>query len=274
LLSYRKERGYLSTKPFPISKKSALAVLGLSDAAGQEDIYRAYRRLAFEFHPDRHAGLSEMEARFKEIGDAYRALNSEEGEDVPQVPNDPPVCGRDLYYDIVVDFLEAAAGGEVSVWIKRPFACPDCIGAMQASCKTCDGKGEVLEEVLVDAILPSGLEDGERVRVPMKGAPGSAGGRPGDLILTVTSARHPALERCGLNVHSEVGVPQFRLVGGGTVRVFTVRGAAHIEIPPRTATGKIFRLKGWGIRRRQSGRSVSGDHVVRIVEMPSKPPRS
>jgi molecular chaperone DnaJ len=273
----------LSPKPPPISKKSALAILGLSGTAAQEDIHRAYRRLAFEFHPDRHAGQPEMEARFKEIGEAYRALISGAGEDAPPTPDasdNPPARGRDLHFDIMVDFLEAAAGGEVGVRIQRPFACPDCGGSPGLSeasgeepCKVCGGAGEIFEEALVNALLPSGLEDGEKVRVPMEGAPGSAGGRPGDLILTVTSARHPALERRGLDVHSEVGVPRFRLIAGGTVRVFTVRGAAHVEIPPRTAPGRTFRLKGWGIQRRQGGRPVSGDHIVRIVEMPSKPHR-
>ncbi len=58
------------------SRKWALDILGLSPVAGTEDIHRAYRRLAFEFHPDRHAGRPEMEARFKEIVEAYEALRS------------------------------------------------------------------------------------------------------------------------------------------------------------------------------------------------------
>ncbi|MDP7169300.1 MAG: DnaJ C-terminal domain-containing protein, partial [Nitrospinota bacterium] len=217
------------------------------------------RRLTFEFHPDRHAGRPEMEARFEEIVEAYEALRSEASDGDSHHPGEPPRRGRDLHYDIRLDFLEAAAGGEVSVQIERPFVCPGCGG----------GEGAV-----VRAIIPSGIEDGEEVRVPAEGAPGGAGGRPGDLFLKMTSARHPALERRGLNVHSEVRVPRFRLVDGGTVRVFTVRGAAHVEIPPKTRPGRTFRLKGWGISRRRSGRTVTGDHVVPILEMPAKPPKA
>ncbi len=93
-------------------------------------------------------------------------------------------------------------------------------------------------------------------------------------MLRVTSARHPALERRGLDVHSEVRVPRFRLSGGGTVRVFTVRGAAHVDIPAKTRSGRTFRLKGWGIRRSRGGRLVEGDHVVKVVRMPDKPPKA
>ncbi len=132
----------------------------------------------------------------------------------------------------------------MSVRIERPFLCPDCGSEVESGCGVCGGSGEVLEEAAVRAIIPSGIEDGEEVRVPAEGGPGGAGGRPGDLVLKVTSARHPALERRGLNVHSEVSVPRFRLVEGGTVLVFTVRGAAHVEIPPKTRAGRIFRLKG------------------------------
>ena len=256
------------------SREWALDILGLSPAAVAEDIHHAYRRLTFEFHPDRHAGRPEMEARFEEIVEAYEALRSEASDGDSHHPGEPPRRGRDLHYDIRLDFLEAAAGGEVSVQIERPFVCPDCGGGEGSGCGACGGSGEVLEGAVVRAIIPSGIEDGEEVRVPAEGAPGGAGGRPGDLVLKVTSARHPALERRGLNVHSEVRVPRFRLVDGGTVRVFTVRGAAHVEIPPKTRPGRTFRLKGWGINRRRSGRTVTGDHVVRILEMPAKPPKA
>lgn len=254
----------------------ALTLLGVSPAAGPMEIHRAYRRLAFELHPDRHGGQPEMEARFKEIAEAYKILVASFSGGEESEFSETPERGRDIQHDIQVDFLDAAAGGEMSVEISRPFPCPECEEMVEsenkAVCASCGGAGEVFEKVNVPFLLPSGIESGETVQVTEEGAPGRAGGRSGDLLLKVFPARHPALERRGLNVHSEVRVPAFRLINGGTVRVFTVHGGAHVEIPPKTNPGRTFRLKGWGIRRIQGARPVTGDHIVRILKMPDKPP--
>ncbi len=109
----------------PVSKKEALAMLGLSPRASREDIRRSYRRLAFEYHPDRHAGRPEMEQRFKRIFEAYQALISDAAAaDAP--PADMPRRGRDLHMGLRVDFMEAAAGGEVRVRVDRPVVGPAC----------------------------------------------------------------------------------------------------------------------------------------------------
>ena len=253
-----------------VSKENALAVLGLPPGAGREDIRRAYRWLAFEYHPDRHEGRPEMESRFKQVGEAYRALIADAPAEDASVSAAPPRKGQDLFYDVQVDFMMAASGGEVSVRIKRPFVCPVCNGESSRACAGCGGEGAVPEEALVGVRLPSGLEDGETVRVSFEGAPGVSGGSPGDLIITVKSAKHPGLDRRGLDVHSEIAVPRFRLKSGGPVRVLTVRGGAQVDIPPRTPSGRPFRLQGWGVERTRDGRTFTGDHVVRVVEMPGQ----
>ena len=98
----------LSPKQPSISKEKALTLLGVSPAAGPMEIHRAYRRLAFESHPDRHGGQIEMEVKFKEISEAYKILvasfSGEEGADFSEIPE----RGRDIQHDIQVDFLDAA----------------------------------------------------------------------------------------------------------------------------------------------------------------------
>ncbi len=111
----------------------------------------------------------------------------------------------------------------------------------------------MFEEAVVRVRLPSGLEEGEEVRVLAEGAPGESGGRPGDLILRVAPARHPALERRGLDVHSEVSVPRFRLISGGTVRVFTVQGAPTSRFRPARNPGEAS-----GSRAGASGATAAG----------------
>lgn len=257
--------------PRPVaSTDEALKILGLPPASTAEEVRSAYRRLAFEFHPDRHAGNPEMEGRFKEISRAYQTLISDSFPGDGSAVGHPLRKGQDLFYDVQMDFITAVSGGDVSVLIKRPFVCPGCDGISSEGCQECGGDGTVLEEAMVRVQLPTGLEDGEVVRVPHEGAPGTGGGGPGDLILTVRSSRHPALERRGVDVHSEVRVPRFRMNRGGPVRVFTVRGGAQVDIPPGTPPGRTFRMRGWGIERSRDGRTFRGDHVVRILAMPEK----
>ncbi|MEE9276734.1 MAG: DnaJ C-terminal domain-containing protein [bacterium] len=270
------------------AKEKALEALGLPPGAAQEEVRRAFRRLAFDCHPDRHAGDPDMERRFKELSGAYRLLTggaAREGGAKPAAPSgtapkeeaappDPsqglPVRGEDLYYRIVLDFMEAARGGRVKVRLSGAAPCPRCErGKAAAGCPVCGGSGEVERNEAVPIQVPPGVEDGETIRAPGEGGPGRNGGRAGDLLLIVSCRRHPALRREGLNVHSEVRVPAFRLQRGGPVRVFTVSGSARITIPPQTRSGRTFRLRGWGVQRVRPEGTARGDHLVRVMEMPA-----
>ena len=258
----------------PTSREAARKLLGLPDDADRDDLRRAYRKLAFTCHPDRHPGNPEMEKRFKRLGEAYRVLTDEREAnkgDTPSGASEAPVPGRDLHYRIRLDFLLSARGGEATIRISRPALCPECAGMGDSDCPRCAGRAEVIIRDGIGVCLPSGLEEGETLRLPGEGAPGRFGGPPGDLYLIASPRNHPAFERRGLDVHSVVQLPAFRLMEGGPVRVFTVQGAVKITIPPRTRPGRIFRLTGWEIARRSGdGRLEKGDHFVRAAEMPLK----
>ncbi|MDA0999670.1 MAG: DnaJ domain-containing protein [bacterium] len=262
-----------SQAPFP-NLESACKVLGLSPDADAEMIRRAYRRLAFDCHPDRHAGNPEMEQRFKRLSEAYRvAISAWEGAvSVDAAPLPPPVYGEDVSVEVLLDFLQVARGDVISVSCRRAVPCPKCRGGQgDDGCGTCRGKGRVKAEDIVRVHLPAGLEGGETFRVPGEGGAGLHGGLPGDLFLIVSSRRHPAFRRAGLDVHSTVKVPAFRLAEGGAVRVFTVHGATQVSIPAKTRGGRTIRLRGWGIHRQGPEGLRRGDHYVTVVQMPAKP---
>lgn len=157
-----------------------------------------------------------------------------------------------------------------------PKVCPDCHGTGQQSrnlggfglsepCKTCHGRGLVVENPCdschgsgramssrtIQARIPAGVADGQRIRIPGKGAPGEHGGRNGDLYVRVHVKPHPVFGRSGDNLTVSVPVTISELALGAEVKVPTHRGpAVTVRIPPGTANGKVFRVPGRGVRKK------------------------
>jgi DnaJ-class molecular chaperone len=111
------------------------------------------------------------------------------------------------------------------------------------------------------------VADGETLRVRGAGDEDPTGGPAGDLLVLISTRGHPAFRRQGLDIFSEVKLPAHRLGGGGPVRVPTIHGARRIDIPPGTAPGVMFRLRGCGVRRNSDGNPEAGDHFVRLGEI-------
>jgi molecular chaperone DnaJ len=157
-----------------------------------------------------------------------------------------------------------------------PKVCPDCQGTGQQSrnlggfglsepCKTCRGRGLVVDDPCtscngsgramssrtIQARIPAGVADGQRIRIPGKGAPGEHGGKTGDLYVRVHVRPHPVFGRSGDNLTVTVPVTISELALGAEIKVPTHRGAAvTVRIPPGTPNGRVFRVPGRGVRRK------------------------
>ena len=157
-----------------------------------------------------------------------------------------------------------------------PKVCPDCQGTGQQSrnlggfglsepCKTCRGRGLVVDNPCascngsgramssrtIQARIPAGVADGQRIRIPGKGAPGEHGGKTGDLYVRVHVRPHPVFGRSGDNLTVTVPVTISELALGAEIKVPTHRGAAvTVRIPPGTPNGRVFRVPGRGVRRK------------------------
>jgi molecular chaperone DnaJ len=157
-----------------------------------------------------------------------------------------------------------------------PKVCPDCRGTGQQSrnlggfglsepCKTCKGRGMVVDDPCtechgsgramssrtVQARIPPGVADGQRIRIPDRGAPGENGGKPGDLYVRVRVRPHPVFGRSGSELTVTVPVSITELALGADIKVPTHRGpAVTIHIPPGTPNGRVFRVPGKGVRRK------------------------
>ncbi|PKV12392.1 molecular chaperone DnaJ [Xanthomonas prunicola] len=145
-------------------------------------------------------------------------------------------------------------------------SCPHCDGRgtlIQNPCKVCHGAGRVEEDKVLSIKVPAGVDTGDRIRLAGEGEAGPAGTPPGDLYVEVRVREHAIFQRDGDDLHCEVPIRISQAALGDTVRVATLGGEAEIRIPAETQTGKLFRLRGKGVR---SVRSRSeGDLYCRVV---------
>ncbi|MBI5234468.1 MAG: J domain-containing protein [Deltaproteobacteria bacterium] len=263
-------------------KKDYYQILGVPKDATDEDIKKTYRRLARKYHPDLHPNDKSAEARFKEINEAHSILSDpkkradydmtgrvfEPGpagaggfggydfnlggvEDVFKnffgarfegAGTRMPEHGQDIEHVIEIDFLQAVKGTEARIIVSRP-----------------SGKEKITVKI------PTGVADGQRVRVLGKGRTGAAGGRPGDLYIITHVRPHLYFKRAGDDIHIDLPITIEEAVLGAEIEVPTLDGMTKVKVPPGTQSGQRLRLKGKGIR---SSKGIgSGDQYLDIKIM-------
>jgi molecular chaperone DnaJ len=159
--------------------------------------------------------------------------------------------------------------GQGGFAVNRP--CPVCLGRGQVPterCPTCAGAGEVRTRKKVSITVPPGVDTGTKIRLKGQGGKGSKNGPPGDLLITFTVTPDRFYKREGLDLIAPVPINIAQATLGSRVSVKTLTGTkVAIKIPPGTASGKRFRVRGQGIEK-DGGR---GDLIVQIeVAVPEK----
>jgi molecular chaperone DnaJ len=179
--------------------------------------------------------------------------------------------GQDLETTVEITLEEAASGTRRSVEFEEAVACAACRGTGRQggeACPTCHGRGQVTQAHRVDVKIPAGVRDGSRVRATGEGGAGAAGGVRGDLYLRVHVQPHPLFERREDDLHLELPVAVWEAALGAEIEVPTLRGKVTMKIPPETASGRTFRLPGYGIPHVKGG--GRGDQYVRVRIVPPK----
>lgn len=254
---------------------SPYEILGLPEDAPEKDVKAAYRKLAFDLHPDRNGGDAQKEAQFKEISTAYQSIISGEylkkkqqesafrgrpGSgtwhfhfgDMPEDINDifmnmhPPRRQRnnDFHVECRITLEDAFKGTEIKVRVQQ----------------------EVEREITVK--IPPGIEDGGRLRVPQAGDrttfPSLA---PGDLYVIVRVVRHPSFHVASPNLVTMVNIDAFQSLLGTDVTIQGIDGTIiKVVIPPLTGHGGKLRVAKHGMPTQPDGR---GDLIVVVnVVMP------
>jgi molecular chaperone DnaJ len=138
--------------------------------------------------------------------------------------------------------------------------CPTCHGrgdVIETPCGSCNGSGRVTKERTLSVTIPSGVEDGTRIRLASEGEAGLRGGPPGDLYIFLSIKPHEFFQRDGADLFCRVPIAMTTGALGGEIEVPTIDGGrSRVKIPEGSETGKQFRLKAKGmpvLRSKQVG---------------------
>jgi molecular chaperone DnaJ len=148
--------------------------------------------------------------------------------------------------------------------------CPTCRGTgkqIKDPCGSCHGNGRVQENKTLSAKIPAGVDTGDRIRLAGEGEAGERGGPAGDLYVQIQVKEHPIFTRDGANLYCEVPISFPTACLGGELNVPTLNGKVMLKIPPETQTGKLFRLRGKGVKPVRGG--AVGDLICKVqIETP------
>jgi DnaJ-class molecular chaperone len=266
--------------------------LGVKKDAAQNDIQKAYRRLAKKLHPDLNPGNKQAEERFKEVSQAYDLLGDADKRarfDRGEIDASGAERPRQRYYRDFAegassyasdsgfadfgadDFLSEIFGRQArgtlrkrgqDVHYRLPLGFLDAINGGKQQLTLPDGS-------VLDVIIPPGTRDGQVLRLRGKGRPGIGGGPPGDALIEIEVRPHHIFTRKGDDIHVELPISLREAVLGGKVSVPTPSGAVTMTVPKWSNTGTVLRLKGQGVPKPGGGR---GDEYVSLkVMLPERP---
>ncbi|MEW5420565.1 DnaJ C-terminal domain-containing protein [Amorphus sp. 3PC139-8] len=274
------------------------SILGVKPDASQDEIRKAYRKLAKENHPDLNPGNAQAADRFKDIASAYDIVGDAEKRarfDRGEIDATGAERPEQQYYR---DYAEAPGGhyystsagyddlGDMSDFFSEVF------GARARAAGAGGGAGErtmrmrgqdvryhleidFLEAVTgskkrvtmpdgksLEIAIPEGLRDGQTIRLKGQGGPGYGGGPAGDAFVEVAVRPHPQFTRQGDDIVVDLPISIDEAVLGGKVEVPTTTGRVTMTVPKGASGGQTLRLRGKGVKKRQG--SGHGDQLVRL----------
>jgi molecular chaperone DnaJ len=148
--------------------------------------------------------------------------------------------------------------------------CPECHGRQlvyDEVCPVCHGSGHGVSSRTIQARIPAGVKNGQKIRLRGKGGAGEQGGSPGDLLVVVRVRPHRLFHRKGDNLTVDVPVTFDEAALGAEIKVPTLGGSpVTVRIPPGTPNGRAFRVRGRGVQHRDG---TKGDLLVTVqVQVP------
>jgi curved DNA-binding protein len=274
--------------------KDYYKILGVDKKASQDDIKKAYRKLALKYHPDKNPGDKKAEERFKEVNEANDVLSDPEkrkkydevGENWQhyQPGGGAPFGGaqgrrtgrqQSQYYTSsdeseFSDFFESIfgrggggfGGGRRSMQMKGDDYQAEATITLEEAFHGTTRQLNLATQKLNLKLKP-GIADGQVLRMKEKGGPGINGGPHGDLFITIHIQPHPKFTRKGDDLHFDSPLDVFTAILGGKLSVHTIDKAINISIPPGTDSGKTFRLKEMGMPEYANPKQ-RGDAYVRV----------
>ncbi|BFO64345.1 DnaJ C-terminal domain-containing protein [Chryseobacterium sp. KCF3-3] len=257
-------------------------ILGVDKSATQDDIKKAYRKLARKHHPDLNPGDKEAEKKFKELNEANEVLSNPEnrskydkygenwkhGEEYEKAQQQQQrqyqhqsynggYSGADFgggedFSDFFQDMFGGAGGGFGKSSRGRAsgkFKGQDITAELNLNLRDAATTHPQTFEIngkKVRITIPAGVYDGQQIKLKGHGNPGVNGGPNGDLYITFNIPADPDFERIGDDLKTKVTIDLYTAVLGGEIKVHTLNGSVNLKVKPETQTGMTVRLKGKG----------------------------
>ncbi|AKK71519.1 molecular chaperone DnaJ [Chryseobacterium gallinarum] len=259
-------------------------ILGVDKSATQDDIKKAYRKLARKLHPDLNPDDKEAERKFKELNEANEVLSNPEnrakydkygehwkhGEEYEKAQQQQRQYQQQSHYDYGGGFSGAdfGEGEDFSDFFQNMFGgAGGGFGRSSRGSASGKFKGQDIHAELnlnlrdaakthpqtfeingkkVRITIPAGVYDGQQIKLKGHGNPGVNGGPNGDLYITFNIPVDPNFERIGDDLKTKVSIDLYTAVLGGEVKVNTLEGSVNLKVKPETQSGITVRLKGKG----------------------------
>jgi curved DNA-binding protein len=282
--------------------KDYYKILGVERHASQDEIKRAYKKLARKYHPD-VSKEKDAEAHFKEINEAYHVLRDKDkrkaydqlGSQWKQGQEFHPPPGWETHFqqrgfsaedlggfsDFFAEIFGGRPGGgfhyetrnfrmrgqdlhaTIEITLEEAYHGASRMLSLQAP--DIDEKGQVLQRTRqLNVQIPKGVREGQHIRLAGQGGPGMGGGQAGDLFLQVVFTPHPLFHADGRDIFLELPITPWEAALGTHLKIPTLGGRVEMRIPAGSQSGRKLRLKGRGL----PGNPAGDQYIVLSIETP------
>ncbi len=272
------------------------SLLGVKRNATNDEIRRAYRKLAKDLHPDQNKDDQRAEEQFKRVSAAFAVLGNPEKRkryDAGEIDAMGNERANPFYRDYGAGDASGRGGGDFGGFNPGAGEFSDLFGDLfgrrgPSGAFTMRGmdyrynleigfleavngtkkRVQFPDNETLDISVPSGVETGQTLRLKHKGGPGAGRGELGDALIELKVGPHPLFERDGDNITIEVPVSLSEAVLGARIEVPTIDGRVTVTVPKGASSGQVLRLRGKGIKNSRSG--TLGDQLITLkIVLPS-----